>query len=161
MGRSWQCGTIQCDMQLPERFDLSYIGPDGAKHRPVMIHRTCFGSVDRFIGVLTEHTAGWYPFWLTPVQVMVIPISERHADYAKEVLARLEAAGLRAEADTRGEKMGLKIREATLAKVPVLLIVGDAEMEAGQVAVRRRGEDLGAQGVDELIKMLAGENNIG
>jgi threonyl-tRNA synthetase len=160
MGRSWQCGTIQCDMQLPERFDLTYVGTDGAKHRPVMIHRTCFGSVDRFLGVLTEETAGWFPFWLTPVQIMVIPISDRHHDYAKDVLAKLDAAGLRAEADTRAEKMGLKIREATLAKVPVLLIVGDAEMEANQVAVRRRGEDLGAQDVAALTKALAEENSL-
>jgi threonyl-tRNA synthetase len=160
MGRSWQCGTIQCDMQLPERFDLTYVGPDGAKHRPVMIHRTCFGSVDRFLGVLTEHTAGWFPFWLTPIQFTIIPISERHHSYALSVLAQLEAAGLRATCDTRSEKMGFKIREASLSKIPILLIIGDAEMEADSVAVRQRGEDLGIQKISQAIPQWQAHSEI-
>jgi len=152
MGRSHQCGTIQFDMNLPERFDLSYIGADGAKHRPVMIHRTCFGSVERFIAVLTEHCAGWFPFWLTPVQVMVIPIAERHQEAAQKVYETLDAAGIRAEADLRNEKMGFKIREAQLQKIPVMLILGDKEVEEGKVAVRtHENGDEGTQDLNALI----------
>jgi len=152
MGRSFQCGTIQFDMQMPERFDLTYVGADGAKHRPVMIHRTCFGSIERFIAILTEHCAGWFPFWLTPVQVCVIPIAERHQEAAKKVLEEFEAAGIRAEVDLRNEKMGFKIREAQLQKIPVMLILGDAEVEAGKVAVRsRENGDEGTQDLKDLI----------
>jgi len=152
MGRSFQCGTIQFDMNLPERFDLSYIGADGAKHRPVMIHRTCLGSVERFIAILTEHCAGWFPFWLTPVQVMVIPIAERHQEAAQKIYDQLDAAGIRAEVDLRSEKMGFKIREAQLQKIPVMLILGDKEVEEGKVAVRtHENGDEGAQCLNELI----------
>jgi len=161
MGRSHQCGTIQFDMNLPERFNLSYIGADGAKHRPVMIHRTCFGSVERFIAVLTEHCAGWYPFWLTPVQVMVIPIAERHHEAAQHVFAELEAAGVRAEVDLRSEKMGFKIREAQLQKIPVMLILGDNEVAEGKVAVRSQEKgDEGAQSLQELIARWKAEKAI-
>jgi threonyl-tRNA synthetase len=152
LGRSWQCGTIQCDMQMPERFDLTYIGPDGAKHRPVMIHRTCFGSLDRFLGVLTEHCAGWFPFWLAPVQAIVIPIAERHHDAAQKVLAQLEATGIRAELDDRSEKMGFKIREAQLQKIPRMLIIGDKEAEEGTVSLRSR--EHGDEGVQELGALI-------
>ncbi|MCL2364396.1 MAG: threonine--tRNA ligase [Defluviitaleaceae bacterium] len=152
LGRSWQCGTIQYDMQLPVRFDLTYIGPDGGKHQPVMIHRTCFGSIERFLGVLTEHSAGWFPFWLTPVQAMIIPISERHHEAAQKVLAQLEEAGIRATLDDRGEKMGYKIREAQLAKIPMMLVLGDKEVEENKVSLRsRENGDEGAQDLGELI----------
>ena len=153
MGRSFQCGTIQFDANLPERFDITYVGPDGAKHRPVMIHRTCFGSIERFIAILTEHCAGWFPFWLTPVQVMVIPIAERHQEAAQKVLDELGAAGIRAEVDMRNEKMGFKIREAQLSKIPVMLILGDNEVAEGKVAVRsRENGDEGAQVLSALIE---------
>jgi len=153
LGRSWQCGTIQCDMQMPERFDLTYVGADGAKHRPAMIHRTCFGSIERFIGVLTEHCAGWFPFWLTPVQIVVIPISERHHDAAQKVYDEIEAAGLCAEIDLRSEKMGFKIREAQLQKIPVMLILGDKEVEENKVSVRsRENGDEGQQDLAALIE---------
>ena len=152
MGRSFQCGTIQFDANLPERFDLTYVGADGAKHRPVMIHRTCFGSIERFIAILTEHCAGWFPFWLTPVQVMVIPIAERHQEAAQKVYEELDAAGIRAEVDLRNEKMGFKIREAQLQKIPVMLILGDNEIAEGKVAVRsRENGDEGAQDLQALI----------
>jgi len=155
MGRSFQCGTIQFDANLPERFDLTYVGQDGAKHRPVMIHRTCFGSIERFIAILTEHCAGWYPFWLTPVQVMVIPIADRHQEAAQKLLGELDAAGIRAEVDLRSEKMGFKIREAQLQKIPVMLILGDNEIAENKVAVRsRENGDEGAQDVQELIARL-------
>jgi len=161
MGRSFQCGTIQCDMNLPERFDLTYVGPDGAKHRPVMIHRTCFGSIERFIGVLTEHCAGWFPFWLTPVQIMVIPISERHHEAAQKVYEEIDAAGLRVEIDTRGEKMGYKIREAQLQKIPVMLIIGDKEVEENKVSVRSHANgDEGQQDLSSLIEKWKAESAI-
>jgi len=161
MGRSFQCGTIQCDMNLPERFDLTYIGPDGAKHRPVMIHRTCFGSIERFIGILTEHCAGWFPFWLAPVQIMVIPISERHHDAAQKVYEEIDAAGLRVEIDARGEKMGFKIREAQLQKIPVMLIIGDKEVEEKLVSVRsHENGDEGQQDLSALIEKWKAESAI-
>jgi threonyl-tRNA synthetase len=153
LGRSWQCGTIQCDMQMPERFDLTYIGPDGAKHRPVMIHRTCFGSLDRFLGVLTEHCAGWFPFWLTPVQAVIIPIAERHHEAAQKVLAQLEEASIRAELDGRSEKMGYKIREAQLAKIPMMLVLGDKEVEENKVSLRSR--EHGDEGMQDLGGLIA------
>ncbi len=138
IGRTWQCGTIQLDSQLPERFELEYIGSDGAPHRPVMIHRVVFGSIERFIGVITEHFAGAFPTWLAPVQVKVLPITDRTRDYAADVLEKLNAAGLRAELDDRSEKIGYKIREAQLQKIPYMLVVGDKESEDGTVAVRDR-----------------------
>jgi len=152
LGRSFQCGTIQCDMNLPELFDLNYIGADGAKHRPVMVHRTCFGSIERFIGILTEHCAGWFPFWLTPVQVVVMPIAERHQEYAKKVYNEIEAAGIRVELDARSEKIGYKIREAQLQKIPVMLVLGDKEVEENKVAVRSR--ENGDEGAKDLSAML-------
>jgi len=161
MGRSFQCGTIQCDMNLPERFDLTYIGPDGAKHRPVMIHRTCFGSIERFIAILTEHCAGWYPFWLTPVQIKIIPISERHHEAAQKVYDKIDEAGLRVELDDRSEKMGFKIREAQLQKIPVMLIIGDKEVEENKVSVRSHANgDEGQQDLATLIKKWTAESAI-
>ncbi|MDR0271849.1 MAG: threonine--tRNA ligase [Clostridiales bacterium] len=159
MGRSFQCGTIQCDMQMPERFDLTYVGADGAKHRPVMIHRACFGSIERFIAILTEHCAGWFPFWLTPVQIIVIPIAERHHEAAQKVLDELNAADFRAECDTRNEKMGFKIREAQLSRIPIMLIIGDKEAEENKVAVRsRENGDEGAQDLTALIAKWKAES---
>ncbi|MBQ5782725.1 MAG: threonine--tRNA ligase, partial [Oscillospiraceae bacterium] len=134
IGRTWQCGTIQLDMQLPERFELEYTGADGQKHRPVMIHRVVYGSIERFIGILIEHFAGAFPTWLAPVQAVVIPVSEAHKEYAHEVLAKLKAAGVRAECDDRNEKMGYRIRENQLNKVPYRLVVGDKEAQSGEVA---------------------------
>ena len=145
LGRTWQCGTIQLDYQLPGRFDLEYIGADGEKHTPVMIHRVVFGSIERFIGVITEHFAGAFPVWLAPVQCKVMPITDRCNDYAEEVKAKLEKVGVRCETDLRNEKIGYKIREAQMQKIPYMLVVGDKEKEAGAVAVRTRGGvDLGA-----------------
>lgn len=152
LGRTWQCGTIQLDYQLPERFELEYTGADGAKHRPAMVHRVVFGSVERFIGILTEHFAGAFPMWLAPVQIKVLPISDHQHDYAQKVYDTLTAAGFRVELDDRSEKIGYKIREAQLEKVPYMLIVGDKEVEANAVGVRNRKEgDLGALPLDEFI----------
>ena len=158
IGRTWQCGTIQLDMQLPERFELEYVGADGEKHRPVMIHRVVFGSIERFIGVITEHFAGAFPTWLAPVQVKIMPITDRTAEYAKSVAEKLEALGIRTETDLRNEKIGYKIREAQLKKIPYMLVVGDKEAEAGAVAVRTRaGEDKGAVALDEFIASVSEE----
>ena len=158
LGRTWQCGTIQLDYQLPGRFDLEYVGADGAKHCPVMIHRVVFGSIERFIGVITEHFAGAFPTWLSPVQATVLPITDRSAEWAKEVLAKLEASGVRAEIDLRNEKIGYKIREAQMQKIPYMLVVGDKEAESGSVAVRTRtGEDLGAMPLDEFLAKVGKE----
>ncbi len=155
LGRTWQCGTIQLDMQLPERFELEYTGEDGQKHRPVMIHRVVLGSIERFIGVITEHFAGAFPVWLNPVQVKILPITDRAAEYAEQLSAALDAAGFRAEVDSRNEKIGKKIREATLEKTPYMLVVGDRDMENQTVSVRlRSGEDLGAMSMDEFIARL-------
>ena len=158
IGRTWQCGTIQLDSQLPERFELEYVGEDGAKHRPVMIHRGVLGSIERFIGVITEHFAGAFPTWLAPVQVKVMPITDRTAEYAKKVAAELESAGVRVETDLRNEKIGYKIREAQSKKIPYMLIVGDKEAEAGTVSVRTRaGGDLGAVALAEFQAKLLEE----
>ena len=138
IGRTWQCGTIQLDMQMPQRFDLEYTGADGEKHRPIMIHRVAFGSIERFIGILIEHFAGAFPTWLAPVQVKVLPISDKHMDYAQKVYEALEAAGIRSEIDTRAEKIGYKIREAQVNKIPYMLVVGGKEEETGKVSVRSR-----------------------
>lgn len=138
--RSWQCGTIQLDFQMPEKFDLSYIGPDNQKHRPVVIHRAVYGSIDRFMGILTEHYAGSFPLWLAPVQVKLLPVSENELDYALYVKKELELAGIRVKTDIRSEKLGYKIREAELAKVPYMIVIGQRERESGSLSVRRRGE---------------------
>jgi threonyl-tRNA synthetase len=152
IGREWQLGTVQLDYNLPERFQLEYTGQDGAKHRPVMIHRAPFGSLERFIGVLIEHYGGNFPFWLAPTQAIVLPISENYLDYAREVDARLRAAGVRSEVDERNEKIGYKIREAELMKIPYMLIVGEQERAAGVAAVRVHGEgDKGKQAIDDII----------
>ena len=158
LGRTWQCGTIQLDMNLPERFDLTYIGADGEKHRPVMIHRVVFGSIERFIGILTEHFGGAFPLWLAPVQAKILTITDRADAAAKALHAQLEHAGIRAETDLRNEKIGFKIREAQLQKIPYMLILGDKEIESGVVAVRTRdGKELGAVSTDVLIARLREE----
>jgi threonyl-tRNA synthetase len=152
LGRKWQCATIQLDYQIPQRFDLKYIGADNAEHRPVVIHRAIYGSFERFIALLIEHFGGAFPMWLAPLQVRLLPIADRHLEYARTTLARLVAAGLRAEVDERQEKIGYKIREAQLQKVPYMLVIGDREAAEGSVAVRTRtGGDQGAQPVDTFI----------
>jgi threonyl-tRNA synthetase len=152
LGRKWQCATIQLDYQMPERFDLKYIGADNAEHRPVVIHRAIFGSIERFIALLIEHFGGAFPLWLAPMQVRLLPIADRHLDYARATLTRLEAAGLRAEVDERQEKIGYKIREAQLQKIPYMLVIGDREAAEGTVAVRTRaGGDQGAQPVEAFV----------
>ncbi|OUP64075.1 threonine--tRNA ligase [Pseudoflavonifractor sp. An176] len=155
LGRTWQCGTIQLDMQLPERFELEYVGEDGEKHRPVMIHRVVLGSIERFIGVITEHFAGAFPTWLSPVQVKVLPVTDRAAEYADQVASKLDNMGFRVEVDHRNEKIGKKIREAQLEKVPYMLVVGDRDMENGTVSPRHRADgDLGAMSFDEFVALL-------
>ena len=152
LGRTWQCGTIQLDMQLPERFELEYVGEDGLKHHPVMIHRVVLGSIERFIGVITEHFAGAFPLWLTPVQVKVLPVTDRAHEYAKTLNQKLIDAGIRSEADCRSEKLGYKIREAQMQKIPYMLVVGDRDMESGTVSVRtRKGDDLGAMAPEAFL----------
>lgn len=151
LGRTWQCGTIQLDFQLPQRFEAEYVGADGDKHRPIMIHRVAFGSVERFIGILTEHYAGKFPLWLAPVQAKILPISDKHIDYAKSVVADLTAKGFRCELDTRDEKIGYKIREAQLEKVPYMLIVGQKEEDEKTVSVRKRDQgDIGSMTLDQF-----------
>ena len=153
IGRTWQCGTIQLDFQLPLRFNLEYTGADGEKHRPIMIHRVIFGSIERFIGILIEHFAGAFPTWLAPVQVKVLPISDKYMDYAQKVLDELNNSGVRAEIDTRAEKIGYKIREAQMKKIPYMLVVGAKEEEDGLVSVRSRFE--GDEGQKSLTDFLA------
>ena len=158
LGRTWQCGTIQLDMQLPERFELEYTGADGEKHRPVMIHRVVLGSIERFIGVITEHFAGAFPIWLAPVQVKILPIADRHHDVCLELQKKLDACGIRCEVDLRSEKLGYKLREAQLMKIPYMLVVGDKEAENGTVSVRRRGEgDIGTKSVNEFLNIALDE----
>ena len=158
IGRTWQCGTIQLDFQLPLRFDCEYIGADGEKHRPIMIHRVAFGSIERFIGILIEHFAGAFPTWLAPVQVKVLPISEKYMDYANKVMDQLKDAGIRTEIDDRAEKIGYKIREARLQKIPYMLVVGAKEEEEGKVSVRSRFlGDEGSKGLDEFISAICAE----
>lgn len=155
IGRTWQCGTIQLDFQLPERFEMSYIGPDGEKHRPVMVHRVVFGSIERFIGILIEQFAGAFPAWLAPVQVRVMNITDATTSYVKELEEKLKASGFRVETDLRNEKIGFKIREAQLAKIPYMLVIGEKEMNENKVAVRSRKDgDLGAIRIDEFITKL-------
>ena len=158
LGRTWQCGTIQLDFQLPERFELEYVGADGEKHRPIMIHRVVFGSIERFIGILTEHFAGAFPTWLAPVQVKLLPIADRHIDYLNTVKAKLEAAGIRCEVDDRSEKIGFKIRSAQMEKVPYMLVAGDKDIEAGTVSVRSRKDgDEGASSLEDFIVRITEE----
>ncbi|WP_168118859.1 threonine--tRNA ligase [Paenibacillus sp. HB172176] len=156
--RSWQCGTIQLDFQMPEKFDLSYIGEDGLKHRPVVIHRAIFGSIDRFMGILTEHYSGAFPVWLAPVQVKVLPVSQHELEYALQVKQALLQAGIRVEVDARGEKLGYKIREAQLEKVPYMLVLGEQERMAGIVSVRKRGDgDIGQLQLNEAVEAIKAE----
>ncbi len=158
LGRTWQCGTIQLDMQMPERFELEYTGADGEKHRPVMIHRVVLGSIERFIGVITEHFGGAFPAWLTPVQVKVLPVTDRAAAYADGVAKALDEAGFRVEVDHRSEKLGYKIREAQTMKIPYMVVVGDKDMENHTVSIRHRtGEDLGAMSLDAFTALLKEE----
>src|SRR5437868_12448278 len=155
IGRNWQCATIQLDYMQPENFDLKYIGADNAEHRPVVIHRAILGSFERFIAILIEHYTGAFPLWLAPVQATVLPISDRHLPYATSVRDRLKSAGLRVDLDERQEKIGYKIREAQLQKVPYMLVVGDRESAEGTVSVRTRaGGDQGAQGVADVVAQL-------
>ena len=155
LGRTWQCGTIQLDMNLPERFQIEYVGEDGQKHRPIMIHRACFGSMERFIGILTEHYAGAFPTWMAPVQVKILPISEKHVEYAKELAKQMHHDYVRVEVDDRSEKIGYKIRQAQMAKVPYMLVVGDKEVEEGTVNVRKHGGDeLGSVPFEEFFNSI-------
>ncbi len=158
LGRTWQCGTIQLDFLMPEKFDLTYVGEDGQKHRPVMIHRVVFGSIERFIGILIEHYAGAFPVWLAPVQVKVLTVTDRGRDFAGTILKILEENGIRGEVDGRNEKIGYKIREAQLEKIPYMLVIGDREVDSGAVAVRKRGEgDQGSIALDEFVKTVREE----
>ena len=155
LGRTWQCGTIQLDMNLPERFQIEYIGEDGQKHRPIMIHRACFGSMERFIGILTEHYAGAFPTWMAPVQVKILPISEKHVEYANQLAKQMHRDYVRVEVDDRSEKIGYKIRQAQMAKVPYMLVVGDKEVEEGTVNVRKHGGDeLGSVPFEEFFNSI-------
>lgn len=155
LGRTWQCGTIQLDMNLPERFQIDYVGEDGQKHRPIMIHRACFGSMERFIGILTEHYAGAFPTWMAPVQVKILPISEKHVEYAKALAKQMHRDYVRVEVDDRSEKIGYKIRQAQMAKVPYMLVVGDKEVEEGTVNVRKHGGDeLGSVPFEEFFNSI-------
>ncbi len=155
IGRTWQCGTIQLDFQLPQRFEMEYVGEDGAKHRPIMVHRVAFGSIERFIGILIEHFAGKFPVWLSPAQVKILPITDRQLDYANALCEKMKAQGIRVSVDDRSEKIGYKIREAQMSKVPYMLVVGEKEAEAGEVAVRRRDKgDMGAMNADDFIAVV-------
>ena len=159
IGRTWQCGTIQLDMQLPLRFELEYTGADGEKHRPIMIHRVAFGSIERFIGILIEHFAGAFPLWLSPVQVKILPISDKFADYALELKSMMEEKGIRVEVDTRSEKIGYKIREARNERTPYIAVVGEKEQESGTLSVRKRGQgEQGAIPAADFIETLLQEN---
>ena len=158
IGRLWQITTVQFDFNLPERFGLTYIGEDGKEHRPYMVHRALLGTMERFMGLLIEHYAGAFPVWLAPVQAVVIPIADRHIEYAQELKARLEVANVRVDVDDGNDRMNAKIRNAQLQKVPYMLVVGDREIEAGAAAVRlRTGDDLGAVPVDEIVARIARE----
>ena len=158
IGRTWQCGTIQLDMQMPERFDLNYIGEDGQKHRPVMIHRACYGSIERFIGILIEHFAGAFPLWLAPVQVRILPITERQTAYASDIARRMRELDIRVEVDSRNEKIGYKIREGQIEKIPYMFIIGDKEIDSQSVAIRKRGQgDLGPQPFENILQTIQEE----
>jgi threonyl-tRNA synthetase len=156
--RTWQAGTIQLDFQMPEKFELSYIGEDNARHTPVVIHRVIYGSLERFIALLIEHYAGAFPTWLAPVQAVILPIAEPHNEYAEELRYKMEQAGIRVELDDRNEKIGYRIREAQLQKIPYMLVIGDKELEKRELSVRKRGVgDLGAQAADEVITNILQE----
>jgi threonyl-tRNA synthetase len=158
IGRTWQCGTIQLDFQMPEKFDMTYIGPDGKEHRPVMIHRTVLGSLERFLGILIEHYAGAFPFWLAPVQVRVVPVKEDQVEYAAEVERKLMCLGYRVEKDLRDEKLGKKIRDAQMEKIPFMIVLGGREAENGTLSVRDRAEgDLGVMSFSDFEAILAGQ----
>jgi threonyl-tRNA synthetase len=155
LGRAWQCTTIQVDFNLPERFDMSYVGDDNAEHRPIMIHRALLGSLERFIGCLIEHYAGAFPLWFAPVQAVILPIADRHMDYVEQLAGRLNSEGIRVEIDYRKESVGKKIRDAEINKVPYMLLVGDKELDAGSVSVRSYVEgDLGPRPVEELVNTM-------
>ncbi|HZJ02065.1 MAG TPA: threonine--tRNA ligase, partial [Thermoleophilia bacterium] len=161
MGRTWQCATCQLDFAMPERFDLEYVGEDNQRHRPVMLHRTVLGSIERFLGILIEHYGGAFPSWLAPVQVVLIPVADRHLAYAREVAGELGAHGLRVEVDDRTESMGRKIRDNEIGKIPWMLIVGDREVDSQEVSLRSHKEgDLGALGRRELVERLVHETAI-
>ena len=157
IGRTWQCGTIQLDFQLPQRFEMEYVGEDGAKHQPIMVHRVAFGSIERFIGILIEHFAGKFPVWLAPMQAKILPITDRQEGYAKELCAKMKELGIRVSVDDRNEKIGYKIREAQMEKVPYMLVIGDKEMEEGQVAVRRRDGQQSVVSADEFVATILKE----
>lgn len=158
IGRMWQCATIQCDFALPERFELEYVGPDGHRHRPIMLHRVILGSIDRFLGILIEHYAGAFPTWLSPVQVKLLTITDSSVNYAKSVAKRLVREGIRVETDFRNEKIGFKIRESRLEKVPYMLVIGEREAESGAVAVRHREDgDRGALPLEDFIELVRDE----
>ncbi len=158
IGRTWQCGTIQLDFQLPQRFEAEYIGEDGNRHRPIMIHRVVFGSIERFIGILIEHFAGKFPLWLSPVQVRILTISDKYADYAKEIEKTFKREGLRCEIDERSEKIGYKIRTAQLERIPYMLVIGEKEVQTNSVSVRGRDSgDMGSMPVERLLKVLREE----
>jgi threonyl-tRNA synthetase len=158
IGRTWQCGTIQLDFQMPERFDLTYIGADGKEHRPVMLHRTVLGSVERFLGILIENYAGAFPFWIAPVQVKLVPIAEAHENYARELSETFKSWGLRTEIDSRDEKLGKRIRDAQMQKVPYMAVIGNKEMESRSVAVRERARgDLGSMSLEEFRALCEAE----
>lgn len=160
LGRSWQCGTVQLDFQMPEKFDCGYIGEDNKFHRPVLIHRAIFGSVERFMAILIEHYGGQFPLWLAPVQAKIIPIAEAHIDFANDVKSQLDSEDLRVEVDYRDEKMGLKIREAEKQKIPYMLVIGDKEMASQFVAIRKRKEgNLGVMSIEDTIQLLTKEIN--
>jgi len=155
IGRTWQCGTIQLDFQMPEKFDMTYIGPDGNEHRPVMLHRTILGSLERFMGILIEHYAGAFPFWLSPIQVRIVPVKEEHSPYASEVESRLKGLGYRVETDARDEKLGKKIRDAQVEKIPYMVVIGSREVENVTLSVRDRGEgDLGTMDLSAFEALL-------
>lgn len=158
IGRTWQCGTIQLDFQLPERFELEYVGADGNKHRPIMIHRVVFGSIERFIGILIENFAGAFPTWLAPVQVKLLPIADRHLDYINGIKKALEVKGIRCELDDRNEKIGYKIREAQINKIPYMIITGDKDVEGKVVSIRSRKDgDIGSMSIDDFIARIVEE----
>lgn len=158
IGRTWQCGTIQLDLQMPQRFDITYVGADGEKHRPIMIHRVIFGSIERFIGILTEHTAGKFPLWLAPVQVKLLTVTEKFVPYAEEVEKKLREAGLRVQLDTRNEKIGYKLREARNARDSYICVIGEREAEAKTLTVRSiKSGELGEMSVDDFTAKLVEE----
>lgn len=159
IGRTWQCGTIQLDFQLPQRFGITYTGADGQKHQPIMLHRVIFGSIERFIGILTEHYAGKFPAWLSPVQVKVIPVSDRYLPYAESICTELEKQKIRTEIDRKNEKLGYKIREARLDKVPYMMVLGEKEQAGNTVSIRCRdgkegGQDLGEMALEKFMEIL-------